>query len=57
LIVNLLRIETGLSYEPDFHKNVPEFSCTSGMSTIDINENVEVVEQSDPNSRKRVIVE
>jgi hypothetical protein len=57
LIVNLLRIETGLSYEPDFHKNVPEFSRTSGMSTIDINENVEVVEQSYPNSRKRVIVE
>jgi len=50
------KIETGLSYEPDFHKNVQEFARTFGMKITDLKGSAEIAEQSYFNARNRVIV-
>lgn len=40
------KIETGLSYESDFHKNVQEFALTFGMKIIALKGSAEIAEQS-----------
>ncbi|MDI9394837.1 MAG: DUF1638 domain-containing protein [Euryarchaeota archaeon] len=40
------KIETGLSYESDFHKNVQEFALCFGMKIIDLKGSAEIAEES-----------
>ncbi len=40
------KIETSLSYESDFHKNVQEFALTFGMKIIALKGSAEIAEQS-----------
>lgn len=49
------KIETGLSYEPDFHKNVQAFACTFGMKITDLRGSSEIAEQSYLAARKTII--
>lgn len=41
-----VKIETGLSYDPDFNENVQEFARNFGMSITNLKGNTEVAEQS-----------
>lgn len=49
------KIDTGLSYDPDFHKNVREFACRFNMEVRDMKGSVEVAKQSYEHARKAVI--
>jgi hypothetical protein len=49
------KIETGISYEPDFHENVKEFARTFGMKTVTMNGSSEIAEQGYFNARKAVV--
>jgi hypothetical protein len=48
------KIETGLSYEPDFNKNVQEFALTFGMKITDLKGSAEIAEQSYLAARKMI---
>lgn len=49
------KIDTGFSYDPDFHKNVREFACRFNMEVRNMKGSVEVAKQSYEYARKAVI--
>lgn len=50
------KIETGLSYESDFHKNVQEFALTFGMKIIALKGSAEIAEQSYLAAKKKLFL-
>ncbi len=49
------KLDTGLAYDPDFHKNVREFACRFNMEVRGMKGSVEVAKQSYEHARKAVI--
>lgn len=49
------KIETGLSYEPDFNENVQEFALTFGMKITDMKGSAEIAEQSYIAARRTIV--
>ncbi|WP_410509535.1 DUF1638 domain-containing protein [Methanosarcina hadiensis] len=50
-----VKIETGLSYEPDFHENVQEFARTFGMEITGMKGGAEIAEYSYFAARKKIV--
>ncbi|HII01319.1 TPA: DUF1638 domain-containing protein [Methanosarcinaceae archaeon] len=51
----LVKLDTGLSYDPDFHKNVREFARTFDMEIVEIKGSAELAEKSYRAAKKGVI--
>jgi len=49
------KIDTGLSYDPEFDKNVREFACRFNMEVRDMKGSVEVAKRSYEHARKAVL--
>jgi len=49
------KIDTGLGYDPDFHKNVREFACRFNMEVRKMKGSVEIAKRSYEHARKAVI--
>ncbi|WP_410509595.1 DUF1638 domain-containing protein [Methanosarcina hadiensis] len=51
----VVKLDTGLSYDPDFHKNVRDFARTFDMEIIEVKGSVELAEKSYRAAKKSVI--
>lgn len=51
----VVKLDTGLSYDPDFHKNVLDFARTFDMEIIEVKGSVELAEKSYRAAKKSVI--
>jgi hypothetical protein len=51
----VVKLDTGLSYDPDFHKNVRDFAHTFNMEIVEVKGNVELAEKSYSAAKKSVI--
>jgi hypothetical protein len=51
----VVKIDTGLSYDPDFHKNVRDFARTFDMEIVEVKGSVELAEKSYRAAKKSVI--
>jgi hypothetical protein len=51
----VVKLDTGLSYDPDFYKNVWDFAHIFNMEVVEIKGNVELAEKSYRAAKKGVI--
>ncbi|WP_324291851.1 DUF1638 domain-containing protein [Methanosarcina mazei] len=51
----VVKLDTGLSYDPDFHKNVRDFARTFDMEIMEVKGSVELAEKSYKAAKKGVI--
>jgi hypothetical protein len=51
----VVKLDTGLSYDPDFHKNIRDFARTFDMEIMEIKGSVELAEKSYMDAKKGVI--
>ena len=51
----VVKLDTGLSYDPDFHKNVRDFARTFDMEIVEVKGSVELAEKSYKTAKKGVI--
>ncbi|MDD3245743.1 MAG: DUF1638 domain-containing protein [Methanosarcina sp.] len=51
----VVKLDTGLSYDPDFHKNIQDFARTFNMEIVEIKGSTELAEKSYMAARKGVI--
>lgn len=51
----VVKLDTGLSYDPDFHKNVRDFARTFDMEIIEVKGSVELAEKSYRTAKKGVV--
>lgn len=51
----VVKLDTGLSYDPDFHKNVRDFARTFDMEIVEVKGSAELAEKSYRTAKKGVI--
>ncbi|MEL7665451.1 MAG: DUF1638 domain-containing protein [Methanosarcina mazei] len=51
----VVKLDTGLSYDPDFHKNVRDFAHTFDMEIVEVKGSMELAEKSYKAAKKGVI--
>lgn len=51
----VVKLDTGLSYDPDFHKNVRDFARTFDMEIVEVKGSVELAEKSYRTAKKGVV--
>ena len=51
----VVKLDTGLSYDPDFHKNVRDFARTFDMEIVEVKGSVELAEKSYRAAKKGLI--
>ena len=51
----VVKLDTGLSYDPDFHKNIRDFAHTFNMEIVEVKGNVELAEKSYRAAKKGII--
>jgi hypothetical protein len=51
----VVKLDTGISYDPDFHKNVRDFAHTFDMEIVEVKGSVELAEKSYKAAKKGVI--
>ena len=51
----VVKLDTGLSYDPDFHKNIRDFARTFDMEIVEVKGNAELAEKSYRDAKKGLI--
>lgn len=51
----VVKLDTGLSYDPDFHKNVRDFARTFDMEIVEVKGSMELAEKSYKTAKKGII--